>query len=84
MADLPEFVYLVTVDTEWPVSVIADDHPSTPERVERIVQSRRESPNVWPEHVHVWKARLTDVREVDLLPTTTVSPSLREREADHG
>lgn len=81
MTELPEFVYLVTVDTEWPVSVIPDDHPSTAERVERVVQQRSESANVYhPGQIHVWQARLTDVREVDLLPSTTVRASLRERE----
>lgn len=83
MAELPEFVYLVTVDTEWPVSVVVDDHPSAAERIERVVKERRAGGNVSrPEQVHVWKARLTDVREVDLLPTTTVGPSLRERDQD--
>jgi hypothetical protein len=80
MADLPEFVYLVSVDGEWPVSAIADCHPSTPESVEREVRRRSESGNVWrPGQVHVWKCRLADAREVDLLPAATVRPSLRER-----
>lgn len=30
--------------------------------------------------IHVWKARLTDVREVDLMPAVTTRPALRERE----
>jgi hypothetical protein len=37
-----------------------------------------------PGLVHVWKARLTDVREVDLMPATTVRASLREREPPVG
>lgn len=80
MADLPEFVYLVTVDSEWPVSAIADDHPSVAGAVEDVVERRRKSPNVMRrEQIHVWKARLTDVREVDLMPAATVRPTLRER-----
>lgn len=83
MADIPEFVYLVTVDGEWPVSAIADCHPTTPESVEREVKRRSESGNVWHAgQVHVWKCRLTDVREVDLLPAAVVRPSLRERTGD--
>lgn len=83
MTDLPEFVYLVTVDSEWPVSAIASDHPSIAEQVEREVSRRRANRNVLrPEQVHVWKARLVDVREVDLMPTTTVQASIREREVD--
>jgi hypothetical protein len=79
--EIPEFVYLVTVDAEWPVSAIADDHPSIAERVEDVVTRRRKSENVYrPDQVHVWKARLTDVREVDLLPAATTRPSLRERD----
>lgn len=79
MSTLPEFVYLVTVETEWPVSAIADDHPSIAERVDREVQRRRDNVNYPPARVHVWKARLTDVREVDLMPSVTTRPSLRER-----
>lgn len=80
MTELPEFVYLVTVDTEWPVSAIASDHPSIAEQVEREVARRRASANVSrPGQVHVWKARLADVREVDLIPAVTTGPSLRER-----
>jgi hypothetical protein len=82
MAEIPEFVYLVTVDGEWPVSAIADDHPSIASIVETEVLRRRTSANVSrPEQVHVWSARLTDVREVDLLPAVTTEPSLRERDS---
>jgi hypothetical protein len=84
MSDLPEFVYLIAVDGEWPVSAVASDHPSTErwvaERVEAEVARRRQSSNVWHDgQIHVWKARLTDLREMDLLPAATVKPSLRER-----
>jgi hypothetical protein len=84
MTDLPEFVYLVTVDGEWPVSAIADCHPTTPESVEREVK-RRTSGGLVPRstaHAHIWKCRLADVREVDLLPAASVKPSLRERDND--
>lgn len=84
MTDLPEFVYLVSVDTEWPVSVVVDYGDSlTAGRVEDVVVSRRKSDNVsWPGQVHVWKARLTDIREVDLLPAVTTRPVIRERTDD--
>lgn len=80
---IPEFVYLVTVDGEWPVSAIADDHSTTAERVEAEMKRRTSGaqPPRSTTHAHVWKCRLADAREVDLLPTTTVKPSLRERES---
>lgn len=82
MAELPQYVYLVTVDTEWPVSAIADDNPAIiAGRVEREVARRSASGNVWRDGlIHVWKARLADIREVDLMPSATVKPSLRERQ----
>lgn len=86
MAEVPEFVYLITVDTEWPVSAIAVDNGGIiAAQVEREVERRRSSANVWyPQQVHVWKARLADVVEVDLMPSAVVGPSLRERaEGDH-
>jgi hypothetical protein len=80
---LPEFVYFVTVDTEWPVSAFADDHAQSTlaERLEREVKRRSESANVFrPGLVHVWKARVTDVEEVELLPAATIQPQIRPRE----
>lgn len=81
MTDLPEFVYLVTTATEWPVSVLVNDNDGIfAERVERVVARRRESANVYhPGQVHVWKARLAEAVEVDLLPSATTRPSIRER-----
>jgi hypothetical protein len=79
MSAVPEFVYLVTVDGEWPVSALADDNPGiTAERVAAEVERRARSANVWrPDQVKVWRARLADVQPVDLMPATTVRPSLR-------
>jgi hypothetical protein len=80
MTKLPTHVYLVTVDTEWPVSAIASDHPSIAERVQDEVLRRFASENVMrPEQVHVRKACLTDVIEVDLVPARTVGPFIVEK-----
>lgn len=82
MTDLPDLVYLITVDGEWPVSAIAVDNPGIiASVVEREVARRRESKNIWRhDQVHVWKAELCNIREVDLMPTTTVQASIRERD----
>lgn len=80
MTKMPEFVYLVTVDGEWPVSAIADDHPSTASRVEKEVARRTKGASpVLPARAHVWRARLADLTEVDLVPSQAVDPQLRER-----
>jgi len=87
MADLPEYVYLITVDGEWPVSAIASDHPSIADIVESEVKRRVGTVgdvNDRRHRVHVWKGRLVDGVEVDLMPATTVRASLREREAKDG
>lgn len=80
MTQLPDHVYMITVDGEWPVTAIVDDHVTTAARVERAVNERAASLNVYrPDQVRVWKARLADVREVDLVPPVTVPATLRER-----
>lgn len=82
MTDLPEFVYLITVDGEWPVQAVADCHPSTADTVAEVVARRSESGNVWhSQQVHVWKVPVANAQEVDLMPATTVRASLRERPA---
>lgn len=79
-----EFVYFVTVDTEWAVSVFADDHTqsSLADRLAREVERRKHSGNVFRDGlVHVWKGRVVDVEEVDLLPAAVVQPQIRPRGA---
>lgn len=83
MTKLPEFVYLVTVDTEWPISVVVDYGNAVADDVARVVDQRGASANVYQVgQVHVWKARLSDIREVDLMPSVTTRPALRERSGD--
>lgn len=75
---LPEVVYLITVDGEWPVSAFAEDHPSTADRVEVGVAHRmKDAPS---RCIHVWKADLVNVREVDLMPATTIRAKIVERD----
>jgi hypothetical protein len=76
--DLPEFVYLVTAQGEWPISAIAGDHPSTVDLIEREVQRRAQSRNVQTrERVKVWRVRVEAVEEMDLMPSAVVRSSLR-------
>lgn len=80
MSKLPEFVYLITVSSEWPVSAIADDHPATADRVEDEVKRRMESGNVPNRsYVKVWRVPVRDAVEMDLMPAATVRASLREK-----
>ena len=82
MTALPEFVYLITVDGTWPVSAVADDHPVTAERVEAEVR-RRTSGADTPRsttHAHVWRVPVKDAAEMELVPASTIKPSLKERE----
>lgn len=83
MADLPEFVYLITMESQWPVTAVVDyGDAGTARRVEEIVDERVKSgyAGTRRNQVHVWKARLADVREVDLVPAQTIGPELRERD----
>lgn len=77
---LPEFVYLITVSSEWPVSAIADDHPTTAGRVEDEVARRMKSGNVPNRsYVKVWRVPVKDATEVELMPSAVVRPGLREK-----
>jgi hypothetical protein len=89
---LPEYVYLITVDSEWPVSAIAGDHSSVAQLIEAEIQRRCQSQNVPNRgYVHVWRVPVQlacsaassaawDATEMELLPpTAVVRPSLREK-----
>lgn len=73
-----EFIYLVTVDGEWPVSVLADDHPNTVSRIEYEVNRRTEPFN----NVRVWRAKITDLAEMELIPSHTVDPQVRVKDTE--
>lgn len=74
-----EYVYLVSAEGEWPVSAIADDHPSTPSRVEAEVKRRqKDGPHGRSlQRIHVWRARITDLTELELVPARQVEAELR-------
>lgn len=78
--DAPEVVYLVTSRTEWPVSSYIGDPDSAAAWADREVERRRRSGNhVNRSELKVWRARLTDVEELELMPETVVRASLRPR-----
>lgn len=76
----PEFVYLIVATTEWPVDAVADG-PHAVHHVDRIVAKRLTSGNVQGERhrVKVFRARIEDLEEVELLPATVVGPQLRPK-----
>ena len=83
MSKLPEFVYLITVDSEWPVSALAGDSTdgAMAERIEHVVERRCRSENVpHRSYVHVWRVPVKDAVEMELLPRAEVKPSLRAKE----
>lgn len=79
---LPEYVYLITVDGEWPVSAIADDHPTTAERVTKEVTRRTTGQNVQARsRAHVWRVPVSDAVEMKLIPAQAIPAALEEATA---
>lgn len=78
-AELPEYVYLITVNGEWPVSAIAADHPSLPDRIHREIQRRvLTGPQRRINSVHVWRVPVMQATEVQLVPEKTIPAELRD------
>ncbi len=85
MTKLPEFVYLVTVDNEWPVSAIAGDHPSVIDWVAAEVKRREASANAaYPQMVHVWRVPVADAVEVEISQPAVVPASMKVRVPEAG
>jgi len=78
MPNLPEFVYLVTLESEWPVSAIAHDHPSAPERVAKEA-ARRTSRDNPRSRARIWRVPVANAVEMEVLPGQVIEPSLIER-----
>jgi hypothetical protein len=77
--ELPDHVYLITVDGEWPVTAVAADHPSLPDRIERAVQSRvANGPQRDIRKVHVWRVPVMQATEVELVPAKVLPASISE------
>lgn len=76
--EIPEFVYLITMDSEWVVTAVADCHPSTPEAVAKEVERRNNNSSSPLRRVRVLRARLVDIQEMELVPEQTIPASLRE------
>lgn len=76
--DLPDEVILIWTDSEWPVDALVNDNDGIfEERVYRAVERRAESANVIDRsRVHVARARLTDLVELEVLPPVTTRPRL--------
>jgi hypothetical protein len=79
MAELPEFIYLITVETQWMVSAIAGDHPNTPERVVAEVERRSGTAPGSDARggTHVWRVPVAGAVEMDIVPGEVIKPSLR-------
>lgn len=83
--ELPQYVYLVKVPGQWPVNAIAandplTDEPKTAYQVERACNIRNGKLGVevpQSQQARVYLARLTNVVEVELVPSHTIGASLR-------
>lgn len=76
MSKLPEFVYLVTVEGEWPVTAIAGDHPSAIDRVADAVKRRADNAHGFTADVRVWRVPVTEAVQMKLTPATVLPASL--------
>lgn len=75
-----EYVYLITAEGTWPVdAVVGDTHAES--SIETAVYRRRTSGNGSPRLVHVWRARVSDLEEMEFTPTRTVPASLSVKQA---
>lgn len=79
--DLPEFVYLVTVDSAWPVSVmVAYGDESDGPHLNDLMESRQRS-GTSTLQIRAWRARLTDIKPVDVQPERVIPASIVDIES---
>lgn len=76
VTELPEFVFLITVDGQWPVSVVADG-PHAETAVLKEVERRRRNAEGFSSRVHIWRAQLTEVVEMSLEPARIIPATLQ-------
>jgi hypothetical protein len=76
MARLPEHVYLIATEGEWPWSAVAGDHPSAADEVVAEAERRKAAGTG---AVHTWQVSLADAIEIDPVPAHTVPASLQAK-----
>jgi len=75
---LPEHIYLVTVEGEWPVTAIAGDHPSVIDHVASAVKRRTDNAAGFADaRVHVWRVPVTGAVEMELTPPQVLPASVK-------
>lgn len=77
----PEEVYLVLHRNEWPISVLVDDRGGHPiaTRLEHEVERRRHSSNGSdPGDVKVFRAKISALEEIQLVPAAVVPASIAQ------
>ena len=76
MTDLPEYVYLIKPNNEWPISCVEREGS-----VESVVQQRRGSRNVGQDGiVRVWRVPTTEAVEMELVPSRVVPSSVKPKQ----
>lgn len=74
---LPEFVYLITIEGEWPVSAVAGDHPSTADLIGAEIKRRTSGQNPRSTtHARIWRIPVTEATELRLVPERRVQATL--------
>jgi hypothetical protein len=68
-----QYVYLVTAAGEWPITAIADG-PHAAYQVEERARQRGKN-----HAVRVWRATISDITEIELIPARTVQAELRAK-----
>lgn len=71
-----EYVYLITAEGEWPVSAVADG-PHAARAVEERARERGKD-----RVVHVWRAKVSGLVELELIPAHTVDAQLKVKVSD--
>lgn len=74
---LPEHIYLVTVEGEWPVTAIAGDHPGVIDHVAAAVKRRTENASGFSASVRVWRVPVTGAAEMELTPPQMLPASVK-------
>lgn len=72
---LPEYVYLITVDGEWPVTAVAGDHPGAIDRVAAAVKRRTGNARGFSSDIRIWRVRVTEPAEMKMTTATVVPAS---------
>lgn len=79
MPSVPEHAYFILEDSKWPVTAIADGPYVIDHIISEIERRVSRGDEYGMAHLHIFKCKVTDIVEVELIPSQVIKAEIRDK-----